>query len=74
MAHADAFDESILIRLRAFCDVHLKLVVEKSGTRLQRTLEVCKVHKAELDTDNIISFKVQPGMGIRVSAVSKMKA
>ena len=71
VAHSNVFDERLLIRAASLCDVHLKLCVDKMGPKLVKTLEVCKVHKAELDTGNIVSFEVHPGIGMRLNPISK---
>ena len=69
-----AFDEAMLIRIRSLCDAHLKLRLEEVGERLIKMLEVSKVRNAERTTGNIISFDVEPGMGMRIIPVSKAKA
>ena len=71
VAHSNVFDERLLVRAASLCDVHLKLCVDKMGPKLVKTLEVCKVHKAELDTGNIVSFEVHPGIGMRLNPISK---
>ena len=38
--HVDAFDHSVLTRVRAVCDAHLLLRVERSGNQLLKILEV----------------------------------
>ena len=37
-------------------------------------LEVCKVRNAERTTGNIISFDVEPRMGMRIIPVTKARA
>ena len=69
--HASSFDERTLVRLRALCDVHFRLGVEKFAQRLLKTLEVCKVHNAELDTGKIVTFDVKPGFGIQISPMNR---
>ena len=66
-----SFDERIMVRLRALCDVHFRLSVEKFGQKLLKTLEVCKVHNAELDTGKIVNFDVKPGFGIQISPMNR---
>ena len=74
VVHSYAFDESMLIRIRSLCDAHLKLRLEEVGERLVKMMEVSKVRNAERTTGNIISFDVEPGMGMRIIPVSKAKA
>ena len=74
VSHSYAFEENMVIRLRALCDAHLSLGVEKVGTRLVDTLEVRKFRNAELKTDNMVSFEVEAGVGMRIMPMSKVKA
>jgi len=71
VTHTSSFDERVLVRLRALCDVHFRLSVEKFGQKLLKTLEVCKVHNAELDTGKIVNFDVKPGFGIQISPMNR---
>ena len=71
VAHSHAFDEKLLVRVGSLCDVHLKLRVDNMGPKLAKTLEVCKVHKAEMDTGNIVAFEIHPGIGMRINPISK---
>ena len=72
--HSYAFDEGMLIRIRSLCDAHLKLRLEEVAERLVKMLEVSKVRNAERTTGNIISFEVEPGVGMRIIPISKAKA
>jgi len=72
--HLDAFDPSILTRVRSLCDGHIRLRVEKLGAQLQKTIEVAKIRGAEVPTGNISGFEVEPGLGIRIVPVSKARA
>ena len=74
VVHSYAFDEGMLIRVRSLCDAHFKLRLEEVGDRLIKVLEVSKVRNAERTTGNIISFEVEPGMGMRIIPVTKAKA
>jgi len=74
VAHSCAFEEKLLIRLGALCDTHLRLSVEKVGAKLVKSLEVCKIRNAQVITGNIVNFDVVPGLGIRVSPISKVRA
>ncbi|HEX77526.1 MAG TPA: AAA family ATPase [Dehalococcoidia bacterium] len=73
-AHSYAFQESTLIRIRSLCDAHLRLRIEEVGDQLVKVLEVAKVRGADKSTGNIISFDVEPGIGMRIIPVSKAKA
>jgi flagellar protein FlaH len=74
VAHSHAFSEMLLIRVRSLCDAHLRLRVEEVGERLMKVLEVAKVRSAEKSTGNIVTFDVEPGLGIQVIPISKAKA
>ena len=74
VVHSYAFDETMLIRVRSLCDAHLKLRLEEVGDRLIKMMEVSKVRNADRSTGNIISFEVEPGMGMRIIPINKAKA
>lgn len=72
--HSYAFNETMFIRLRSICDAHLRLKVEEVGERLIKTLEVAKIRGAEKTTGNVISFDVEPNLGLRIVPITKAKA
>jgi len=72
--HSYAVDEQLLIRIRSICDCHLRVRVEEMGETLLKVLEVAKVRGAAKSTGNIISFDIQPNVGIRIIPVTKAKA
>ena len=74
VVHSYAFDEGMLIRVRSLCDAHLKLRMEQVGERLTKMLEVSKVHNADRTTGNVLSFDVEPNMGMRIIPVTKARA
>ena len=74
VVHSFAFDEKMLIRLRSLCDAHLRLTVENVGAKQVRVLEVSKVLGADHSTGNLISFEVEPSLGMKIIPVSKAKA
>ncbi len=74
VAHSSAFDEGSLTRLRSLCDVHLRLYVENVMGKQMRIMAVSKVHGADLATCKVVSFTVEPGMGMRIVPRSKAKA
>jgi flagellar protein FlaH len=74
VVHSYAFDNQMLIRIRSLCDAHLVLKMEQVGERLIKVMEVAKVRNANKTTGNIISFDVEPGIGMRIIPVSKAKA
>ena len=74
VAGAVASDERMLTRLRSLCDAHLRLFVENVSGKQVRTMEVSKVHKADLATGNLVSFNVGPKLGMYILPMSKAKA
>lgn len=74
IAHTYAFDEDVLIRIRSVCDAHFRLRIEEVGDKLVKVLEVAKVRGADKNTGNILSFEVEPGLGMRVMPISRAKA
>jgi flagellar protein FlaH len=74
VAHSDAFNETCLTRVRSVCDAHLRLRLQVMGETLMKILEVPKIHGAEKNTGKIVSFDVEPGLGIKVTPLSTAKA
>ena len=72
--HSAACEESTIIRIRSMCDAHLSLGIEVVGDKLIKTLEVAKVRGAVRGTGNILSFDVEPKMGMRIIPVMKARA
>ncbi len=72
--HSHAFEEAMFMRIRSLCDAHLKLRTEEMRDTLMKVLEVAKVRGAEKTTGNIVSFDVEPGLGMRIIPVSSAKA
>jgi len=73
-AHSHAFEERILTRVRSVCDAHLRVLVEPGASELVKTMEIAKVRGAELATGSIISFSIEPGIGMRIIPISKARA
>lgn len=71
--HSHALSGELLVRIRSLCDAHLQLRTEEVGKKLVKTLEVTKVRGADKTTGNIVSFEVEPGWGMRVIPVNKVK-
>jgi archaeal flagellar protein FlaH len=71
--HSHGLTRELLTRIRSLCDAHLRLRTEEVGNKLVKTLEVTKVRGAEQTTGNIVSFEVEPGWGIRVIPINKVK-
>ena len=74
IVHSYAFADQMLIRVRSLCDAHLVMKIDQMGDRLVKTMEVAKVRNAEQSTGNIISFDVEPGIGMKIIPISKARA
>ena len=74
VVHSYAFEDKMLIRIRSLCDAHLVLKMEQVGERLIKIMEVAKVRNADQSTGNVISFDVEPGIGMKIIPISKAKA
>jgi len=74
VASTYAFDDTTLARLRSMCDAHLQLRVEEVGDQLVKVLEVAKIRGASKSTGNIVTFDVEPNIGMKVIPISKAHA
>ncbi|NLE09500.1 MAG: flagellar accessory protein FlaH [Dehalococcoidales bacterium] len=74
VTHTYAFEQDFLIRIRSVCDAHFKLMIEKVGDKLVKTLEVSKIRGAAQSTGNILSFDVEPEIGMKIMPMSRAKA
>ena len=74
VASTYAFDDTTLARLRSMCDAHFTLRTEEVGEQIVKILEVAKVRGASKTTGNIITFDVEPGIGIKIIPISKASA
>ncbi|GJM42432.1 MAG: flagellar accessory protein FlaH [Ardenticatenaceae bacterium] len=71
IVHSHAIDQDMLIRFQAVCDAHLRLRTENAGSKLVKIMEVAKIRGASKNTGNIISFEIEPGIGMRIIPISK---
>ena len=74
VAHSYAFNDGMLVRISSMCDAHFRFAIEPMGDKLVKTLEVSKVRGANMSTGNVISFDVQPGVGMKIIPFSKARA
>jgi len=74
VTHTYAFEQDFLIRICSMCDAHFRLLIEKVGDKLVKTLEVAKIRGARQSTGNILSFDVEPEIGMKIMPVSRAKA
>ncbi|HSW58074.1 MAG TPA: ATPase domain-containing protein [Dehalococcoidales bacterium] len=73
VAHSYAFDEEVLSRTRSLCDAHFRIRLEQMGDRLVKILEVLKVRGADRPTGDIVTFEVEPKVGMRIIPMSKAR-
>lgn len=71
IVHAHGIDADLLVRITSRCDAHLTLRTEKTGDWLVKIMEVAKIRGATKNTGNIVSFNVEPGIGMRIIPISK---
>lgn len=69
--HSHAVDQDLLIRIQSLCDAHLRMRTENAGSKLIKIMEVAKIRGASKNTGNIISFEIEPGIGMRIIPISK---
>ncbi len=69
--HSYAVDQDLLVRIQSLCDAHLRLRTEEAGERLVKTMEVSKIRGATKKTGNIVSFEVEPEIGMRIIPLNK---
>lgn len=74
VTHTYAFEQDFLIRIRSICDAHFQFLIEKVGDKLVKTLEVAKIRGAAQSTGNILSFDVEPEIGMKIMPMSRAKA
>jgi flagellar protein FlaH len=72
--HSHAVSNELLVRITSLCDAHLRLRTEQAGDKLVKTMEVSKVKGASRNTGSIVSFEVEPGLGMRIIPISKAQA
>jgi len=73
VVHPHGLTRELVIRIRSLCDAHLQLHTEEVGNKLVKTLEVTKVRGAERSTGSIVSFEVEPGWGMRIIPIGKVR-
>lgn len=74
VSHTYAFDQDLLVRVRSVSDAHFRLMIEKVGDKLVKTLEVAKIRGAAQNTGNIMTFDVEPEVGMKIMPISRARA
>ena len=73
VAHSYAFEEDMLARTRSLCDARFRLKLEQMGDRLVKIMEVLKIHGAERPTGDVVSFDIEPKLGMKIIPMSKAR-
>jgi flagellar protein FlaH len=71
--HPYAFDEDTLVRIRAVCDAILTLKRALIGDKYLMVLEVAKIRGAHKTRENVVSFEIVPGYGMKIIPISVAK-
>lgn len=71
IVHSHAISQDFLVRITSLCDAHLRMRTEQVGNKLVKTMEVAKVRGASKNTGNIVSFEIEPGLGMRIIPINK---
>jgi len=73
VSHSYAFEEDMLSRTRSLCDARFRLRLEQMGDRMVKLLEVLKVRGADRPTGDVVSFDIEPKVGMRIIPLSKAR-
>ena len=73
VAHSYAFEEEMLSRTRSLCDARFRLKLEQVGDRMVKLLEVLKVRGADRPTGDVVSFDIEPRVGMRIIPLAKAR-
>ncbi|MCX7912274.1 MAG: hypothetical protein N2506_04860 [Dehalococcoidales bacterium] len=73
VAHTYAFDEEILARTRSLCDARFRFRLEQVGDSMVKIMEVLKVRGADRPTGDVVSFDVEPRIGMKIIPLSKAR-
>ena len=72
-ANSTEFDEDTLVRIRSVCDALLALRRALLGEKYLMVLEVVKIRGAHKNRENVVSFEVVPGYGMKIIPISVAK-
>jgi flagellar protein FlaH len=71
--HTYAFDEVTLVRIRSICDALLTLKRALIGDKYLMVLEVVKIRGAHKTRENVVSFEIVPGYGMKIIPIAVAK-
>ena len=73
VAHSYAFEEDMLARTRSLCDARFRFKLEQVGDRMIKLMEVLKVRGADRSTGDVVSFDIEPRVGMRIIPFAKAR-
>ena len=73
VSHSYAFEEDMLSRTRSLCDARFRLRLEQMGDRMVKLMEVLKVRGADRPTGDVVSFDIEPKVGMRIIPLAKAR-
>jgi len=73
VSHSYAFEEDMLARTRSLCDARFRLRLEQMGDRMVKLMEVLKVRGADRPTGDVVSFDIEPKVGMRIIPLAKAR-
>jgi archaeal flagellar protein FlaH len=73
VAHSYAFEEDMLSRTRSLCDARFRMRLEQVGDSMIKLMEVLKVRGAERPTGDVVSFNIEPRIGMRIIPLAKAR-
>ena len=73
VTHSYAFEEEMLARTRSLCDARFRLKLEQVGDRMIKLMEVLKVRGADRPTGDVVSFEIEPKLGMRIIPLAKAR-
>jgi len=74
VVHSYACEDNIFSHIESMCDAHFRLHIDEEGDKLQKKLEMTKVRGSKRVKDNVVSFEVESGLGMKVLTWSKVTA
>ena len=73
IARSSAFDQRLLVRLSGICDTHIHTGSEQVRGQQVSALELRKVGNRELSSGNELRFQVEPGLGIKILPMARVR-
>ena len=73
VSHSYAFEEDMISRTRSLCDARFRLRLEQVGDRMVKLMEVLKVRGADRPTGDVVSFDIEPKVGMRIIPLAKAR-